>query len=119
MPVILLAGVVCSVPKASISDSRPHMTFRLPAESDGQVWKITAFDEDQIGVETLAIGDACAIVGSLDVHAAEDSLGRRRIAFCVTARQLLLLRSRSAVKAAATSFLEPPTAGGAVRPRIG
>jgi hypothetical protein len=90
------------------------------AESDGQVWKILAYHEDEIGgLDTLAIGDACAIVGSLDVHAAEDRLGRRRIAYCVTAKQLLLLRARSAVKAAATSFFEPPMAGGVVRPRVG
>jgi hypothetical protein len=42
-------------------------------------------------------------------HGAEDNLGRRRNAFCIVAKQLLLLRARSAAKAAASSFYEPPT----------
>jgi hypothetical protein len=42
-------------------NGRPHTAFNVKAESDGQIWKITAYDEDEIGgLETLAIGDACA-----------------------------------------------------------
>jgi hypothetical protein len=63
--------------------------------------------------------NAVALTGNLDVHPEEDRLGRRRIAYCVVAKQLLLLRARSAAKARATSFFEPPTAGGFVRPRVG
>jgi hypothetical protein len=81
----------------------------------------TIFHEDEIaGLNTLVVGDAIAVTGSLDVHAAEDRLGRKRIAFCIIAKQLLTLRGRSTVKAAATRFLdEPPQSGGFVRPRIG
>jgi hypothetical protein len=121
MATVLVAGLVCSLPKAAIpANGRLHTAFHLKAESDGQIWKITVFHEDEIGVvDTLAIGDACSIVGRLDVHVAEDSLGRKRIAFCAVAKQLMLLRARSAAKARASSFFEPPTAGGIVRPRIG
>jgi hypothetical protein len=112
----LIAGLVASLPKASLPTSgRPHTAFLLKAESDGQLWKILVFHEDEIGVvDTLAIGDACAIVGRLEVHVAEDSLGRRRVAFCAIAKQVMALRLRSPMKARASSFAAPPMAGGVV-----
>jgi Single-strand binding protein family len=121
MAVVLIAGLVCSLPRPSIpANGRPHTAFHLKAESDGQIWKVTVFHEDEIAVvDALAVGDAVALTGNLDVHPEEDRLGRRRIAYCVVAKQLLLLRARSAAKARATSFFDPPTAGGIVRPRIG
>jgi hypothetical protein len=121
MAVVLVAGLICSLPRPSIpANGRPHTAFHLKAESDGQIWKVFVFHEDEVPlIDALAVGDACSIVGQLDVHVAEDSLGRRRIAYCVVAKQLLLLRARSAAKARATSFFEPPTAGGFVRPRVG
>jgi hypothetical protein len=70
--------------------------------------------------ERSGLGDACSIVGRLDVHVAEYRLRRKRIAFCAVAKQLMLLRVRSAAKARASSFFEPPAAGGFVqRPRVG
>jgi hypothetical protein len=66
------------------------------------VWKIRVNHEEELRVtETLAVGDACAIVGELGVRAEHDKLGRSRISCNVTAKQILLLRARSAVKAAA------------------
>jgi hypothetical protein len=118
MAAVLIAGLVCSLPKTSLN-GRPHTTFFVRAESDGQIWKITVFHEDEIGVaDTLAIGDAIALTGSLNVRPEKDRLGRKRIAFCAVAKQLMLLRARSAAKARASSFFEPPTAGGIVRPRM-
>ncbi len=73
--------------------------------------------EDELGIiDTLAVGDVLSVVGVLDVHVEEDRQRRRRVAFSIIAKQFLLLRHRSRAKAAATSFLEPPMAGGFVRP---
>jgi hypothetical protein len=104
MAVVLLAGIVCSQAKASLN-GRPHSTFLLKAEADGQPWRVTVLDEDELRVtETLTVGDACAVVGQLAVGAEQDKLGRSRISYNVTAKQILLLRARSAVKAAAASL---------------
>jgi hypothetical protein len=117
MAVVLIAGLVVSLPKAAIpANGRPHTAFLLKAESDDRIWKIIVFHDDEIGiVDTLAIGDACSIVGRLDVHVAEDSLGRRRVAFCAVAKQVMALRGRSSEKARASRFVQPPMAGGFVR----
>jgi hypothetical protein len=53
----------------------------------------------------------------LDIHAAADSQGRRRLAFQVIGRQLLFLRQRSLAKT--TAFYEQPPGGGYARPRVG
>jgi hypothetical protein len=66
------------------------------------------------GVDRLAIGDVLAVAGVLNLHPATDSLDRRRLAFEVVGRQLLLLRLRSSEKVRATNFYEPPVAGGIV-----
>jgi hypothetical protein len=116
MPVVLIAGTICSPAKASLN-GRPHTTFLLKAETDGQIWRAIVYDEEELRVtETLTVGDACAIVGQLEVRAEQDKFGRSRIGFNVTAKQILLLRARSAVKAAAAGFLERP---GFTRPRVG
>jgi hypothetical protein len=83
---------------------------------DERVWRAITYDEDELGpaISLLAVGDACAIVGKLDVHAATDALGRKRIAFCVTVKQILILRRRSLAAVRASNFLEPPAAGGIV-----
>ena len=78
-----------------------HGFFHLKAESDGQIWKIVALDENEIGVERLQIGDGVAITGMLDVRAEADKAGNRRIGFNVQARQVLFLRGRSVTRAAA------------------
>jgi hypothetical protein len=116
MAVVLIAGLVASLPKASIpANGRPHTAFLLKAESDDRIWKIIVFHDDEIGiVDTLAIGDACSIVVRLEVNVAEDSLGRRRVAFCAVAKQVVALRGRSSEKARVSRFLEPPKAGGIV-----
>jgi hypothetical protein len=116
MPFLLLAGSVLTPPRSCLSP-KPHSWFNLRSEGDNErTWRCVVFDEDELGpaVSLLAVGDACAIVGKLDVHAATDSLGRKRIAFCVTVKQLLLLRRRSPAAIRASSFLEPPAAAGIV-----
>jgi hypothetical protein len=100
-PWVSSAGCVLSRPKFCLN-RKPHAWFNL---RDERIWRVTAYAEDEIGgLDTLAVGDALSVVGALDVHAAEESQGRKRIAYCVTARQLLLLRSRSPAKASASSF---------------
>jgi hypothetical protein len=79
MAVILLAGIVCSVPKNLASGRRPHMVFHLKAESDGQIWLIRALDENEVGVERLSLGDAVAVTGHLDIGIEADKAGNRRI----------------------------------------
>src|SRR5262245_21398170 len=122
MPFLLLAGSVQTAPKSCLSP-KPHAWFNRRSEGDNErTWRCTVFDEEELGpaVSLLAVGDACAIVGKLDVHVATDSLGRKRIAFCVTVKQLLLLRRRSPAAVRASNFLEPPAAGGIVaRPPVG
>jgi hypothetical protein len=116
MPSILLAGSIASCPKSSLSP-KPHTWFNIRSEGENdRIWRAVVFDEEELGpaVSLLAVGDACAIVGKLDVHVATDSLGRKRIAFCVTVKQLLLLRRRSPAAVRASNFLEPPAAGGIV-----
>jgi hypothetical protein len=116
MPFLLLAGSVLTAPRSCLSP-KPHSWFNLRSEGDNErVWRCVVFDEDEFGpaASLLAVGDACAIVGKLDVRVAADSLGRERIAFCVTVKQLLVLRRRSAMKARSTDFFEPPSAGGIV-----
>jgi hypothetical protein len=107
MATILLAGVVCSAPKNSASGRHPRMTFRLRAESDGQVWLIEALDERELGIERLSVGDAVAITGQLDIRAEADREGRRRIGFRAIAEQIMFLRRRSIVKAALAHDLQP------------
>jgi hypothetical protein len=116
MPSVLLAGSVLTAPKSRL-DPKPHTWFNLRCEDENdRTWRAVVFDEEELGgaVSLLAVGDACAIVGKLDVHAAEDSLGRKRIAFCVTVKQILILRRRSPAAVRASNFLEPPAAGGIV-----
>jgi hypothetical protein len=111
-------GSVGNKPKNSNPHGKPpNMNFLL-VEPDGTVWKVTALDETELGCERLAFGDAVAIQGQLNVHAECDREGRKRIAHCVTARQILFLRGRSVTKAA--GMHEPPqTIAGYARPRIG
>lgn len=119
MPAVLLAGSVASVPKSCLNP-KPHAWFNLRSEGDERVWRVVIYDEAEINaVRLLAVGDALSVAGQLNIHQATDSQGRRRLAFEVVGRQLLVLRRRSAAKARATSFFEPPTAGGFVRPRVG
>jgi hypothetical protein len=116
MAVVLIAGLVASLPKPS-TNGRPHSTFFLRAESDGQIWLVKIFHEDEITVvDNLAINDAVAFTGSLEVRAEEDRQGRKRIAFSVVAKQLLVLQRRSRMKAAAMIHNDQP---GFARPRIG
>jgi len=115
---VLLAGAVSSRPKSCLNP-KPHTWFNL-AEEGGRVWRIIFFDEDEINaVSLLAAGDPLAVSGTLHIHPATDSQGRRRLAFEVVGKQILILRSRSAAKARATSFFAPPAAGGIIRPRVG
>jgi hypothetical protein len=121
MPSVLLAGVVCSQPKNlnPTSGKLPHMVFNLrPEGADQQIWKISAKDENELGVERLNFGDAVAIVGALDVGFECVKAGNRRVAFRVEARQILFLRGRSIAKAAAISAHEPAL-NGFTRPRVG
>jgi hypothetical protein len=80
---VLLAGCVVPRPKSCLNP-KPHSWFNLRSEGDERIWRVTAYDEDEIGgLDTPAVGDALSVVGALDIHAAEDSQGRRRIAYCV------------------------------------
>jgi hypothetical protein len=115
MPLCLIAGVVASSPRSRL-DPKPHVWFNIRSEGDERIWRVTILDEDEVGgAETLRPGDALSVVGALDVHAAQDARGYKRIAYCLVAKQLLLLRNRSPVKAAASSFFEEPMAGGVIR----
>jgi hypothetical protein len=49
MPAVLIAGIVCSPAKASLN-GRPHSTFYLRSESDGQLWKVVTYHEDELRV---------------------------------------------------------------------
>jgi hypothetical protein len=104
--VILLAGIVCSAPK-SLKSGHPHVTFNLRAEGDGQIWRISALDENEIGAERLALGDAIAVTGQLDVGVEADRAGRRRVAYRCEAKQILFLRNKSIVRAAAMNGHQP------------
>src|SRR5262245_43895141 len=113
MPSVLLAGSVLTAPKSRL-DPKPHQWFNLRAEGgDERVWRAITYDEDELNpaIGLLTRGDSVAIVGRLDVHAAEDSLGRKRIAFVVIVKQILILRRRSPAAVRASNFLEPPAAG--------
>jgi hypothetical protein len=114
---ILVAGIASQPSKL---DPRPHVYFNL-AEEGGRTWRIVFFDEDEIvAVGLLAAGDALAVSGTLNLHAATDRQGRRRLAFEVVGKQILILRSRSMVAARNTAFFSPPQTGGYVtRPRVG
>ena len=91
MAILLLAGIVCSAPKnLNPANGRPHMVFLLRAEGDGQVWKISALDEREVGVERLSLGDAVAVTGHLDIGIEVDKAGNRRIAYRMEAHQILL-----------------------------
>jgi hypothetical protein len=99
---ILVAGIA-SQPKSKL-DPRPHVYFNL-AEEGGRTWRIVFFDEDEIvAVGLLAAGDALAVSGTLNLHATVDSQGRRRLAFEVVGKQVLILRSRSKAAARNTAF---------------
>jgi hypothetical protein len=118
MAVILLAGIVCSVPKnLNPANGSLHMVFHLRAEGDGQIWRIRAKDKNEIGAERLALGDGVAVTGVLDIRAEADREGRKRIGFRVQARQILFLRGRSITKAAAMHESQSISDGFA-RPRI-
>jgi hypothetical protein len=120
MPAILLAGSVLSLPRSCLNP-KPHAWFNLRSEGDERIWRVTVYDEDEVGgVDTLAVGDVLSVVGLLNIHPVTDSQGRKRLAYEVIGRQLLLLRLRSSERARAMGFYEPPKAGGFVaRPRIG
>jgi hypothetical protein len=110
MPSILLAGSIASRP-ISHRDPKPHTSFALRGEGDSRIWKVIIYHEDEVpGVDPLAQGDVLAVAGVLNLHPATDSLGRRRLAFEVVGRQLLLLRIRSSERAKAASFYESPMA---------
>src|SRR5262245_18580241 len=114
MPSILLAASVTTAPKSRL-DPIPHTYFNLRCEGDERIWRGVFFDEDEINaVGLLAVGDSLSVVGLLNIHPATDSLGRRRLAFEVIGRQLLLLRRRSPAAVRASNFLDPPAAGGIV-----
>jgi hypothetical protein len=88
-------------------DPKPHTWFNLRAEGDERIWRVIIYHEDEIpGTDRLALGDILAVAGVLNLHPATDSLGRRRLAFEIIGRQLLLLRLRSSERARA-AFLEP------------
>jgi hypothetical protein len=95
------------------------VTFNLRAEGDGQVWRITAEDENEVGVERLNLGDAVAVTGRLDIGIEVDKAGNRRISYRMEAHQILFARARSVAKAAAMIHDSQPMSGGAVRPRVG
>jgi hypothetical protein len=104
MPSVLLAGVIASAPKNlnPSSGKPPLMSFLLRPDGGGwQLWKICALDERELGCERLQAGDCVAVVGALDVGVEEDHTGARRIAYRVTAHQILFLRNRSVAKKAA------------------
>jgi hypothetical protein len=106
MPAILLAGCVVSVPK-SCRSPKPHAWFNLRSEGDERIWRVTVYDEDEVGgVGTLAVGDALSVAGVLNIHPAMDGQGRRRLAYEVTGKQLLLLRIRSSERARAMGLAE-------------
>jgi hypothetical protein len=48
MPAVLLAGCVVSVPKSCLNP-KPHAWFNLRSEGDERVWRVTVFDEDEVG----------------------------------------------------------------------
>jgi hypothetical protein len=113
MPSILLAGSIASKPQSKL-DPRPHTSFNLRSEGDERIWRVIIYHEDEVpGVDRLALGDVLAVAGVLNLHPATDSQGRRRLAFEVVGRQILLLRIRSSERARAT-FFEPSMANGAV-----
>ena len=114
---VLIAGIICSHPKnLNPANGHPHMIFNV-AEG-GQVWRVSAEDQAELGTERLMFGDAVAVVGLLDIHVEADRAGRRRVAFCVEAKQILFLRNRSIVKAAAMHEHQT-MASGFARPPIG
>jgi hypothetical protein len=85
-----------------------------PDGSDGQVWKITAKDEAELGMERVALNDSVAILGKLDV-----GVEQGRIAYRVQARQVLFLRNRSIAKATIAAHGHQPASDGFARPRVG
>jgi hypothetical protein len=106
---VLLAGVVVSTPRnLNPANGRPHVTFLLRADGDkDRIWKISARDETELGMERVALGDVLAIVGILDV-----GVEKGRISYKIEARQVLFLRNRSVARAA-------PALNGFVRSRVG
>jgi hypothetical protein len=100
----MLAGSITSCPKSSISP-KPHTYFNLRCEE--RIWRVVILHEDEVpGLDRLAIGDVLSVVGLLNIHPVTDSQGRKRLAYEVIGRQILLLRLRSSERARAMGLAE-------------
>jgi hypothetical protein len=98
MPSILLAGSVASCPKSSLNP-RPHTSFNIRCEE--RTWRVVIYHEDEVpGLDRLAIGDVLSVAGLLNIHPVSDR-GKRRLAYEIIGRQILLLRLRSSERARA------------------
>jgi hypothetical protein len=105
MPSVLLAGSVVSRPQPRL-DPKPHTWFNLRSEGDERIWRVTIYHEDEVpGIDRLAAGDVLSVVGLLNIHPVMDK-GKKRLAYEVIGRQLLLLRLRSSERARAMAFAE-------------
>jgi hypothetical protein len=95
MPMILVAGIVATQPKSEPfpAKGKPHCEVGIRAEGEGRsvIYKVIGFEAEMEELELLAIGDAVAVQGALQV----ESQGSKVVGIYIIARMVMALARRS------------------------